>query len=50
MGNETILLLQAAIAVVFGVLILIWPRLLNYAVGLYLIIFGVLGLIRYWPS
>ena len=49
MNSETLLLVQAVVSIVFGVLILLWPRLLNYVVALYLIIFGVLGLIRYWP-
>jgi len=37
---------QPIIALVAGVLILAMPRLLNYIVALYLIIVGVLGLIR----
>jgi len=32
------------ISIVFGVLILIMPRLLNYLVAIYLIITGVIGL------
>jgi Protein of unknown function (DUF3096) len=38
--------LQPLIAVIAGLLILIIPRLLNYIVALYLIITGVLALIR----
>jgi hypothetical protein len=34
------------IALVAGIAILIFPRLMNYIVAIYLIIFGVLGLIR----
>lgn len=33
-------------ALVAGILILIMPRLLNYIVALYLIVTGVLGLLR----
>ena len=39
--------LQPLLAIVIGVLILIAPRILNYAVAAYLIIIGVLGL---WPN
>jgi hypothetical protein len=41
-----IVLLQPLIALVAGILILIIPRLLNYIVAIYLIIFGLVGL---WP-
>ncbi len=33
------------IALIAGILILVQPRLLNYVVAIYLIIFGILGLI-----
>lgn len=33
-------------ALVAGILILVMPRLLNYIVALYLIIIGVVGLLR----
>jgi hypothetical protein len=39
-------LLQPAIALLAGILILVAPRLLNYVVALYLIVLGVTGL---WP-
>lgn len=32
------------VSIVAGILILIMPRLLNYIVGLYLIIIGIVGL------
>ncbi len=38
--------LQAVISLITGILILIMPKLLNYFIALYLIIFGILGLIR----
>ncbi|MBR9981111.1 MAG: DUF3096 domain-containing protein [Desulfatitalea sp.] len=37
---------QPVIALIAGILILLVPRLLNYIVAFYLIIFGILGLIR----
>ena len=39
-------LLQPAIALIAGILILIIPRLLNYVVAVYLILIGIAGL---WP-
>jgi hypothetical protein len=37
--------LAPLIALLAGILILIMPRLLNYIIALYLIVFGVLGLV-----
>jgi hypothetical protein len=42
----TLPLLAAIIALIFGVLILLVPRLLNYIVAIYLIIIGVLGILN----
>ncbi|HEX8949716.1 MAG TPA: DUF3096 domain-containing protein [Dissulfurispiraceae bacterium] len=38
--------LQPLIALIAGILILIIPRLLNFIVAVYLIIIGILGLVR----
>ncbi len=38
--------LAAVIALIFGILILIVPRVLNFLVAIYLIIIGVLGIIN----
>ena len=38
--------LAPLVALVAGILILIVPRLLNYIVAIYLIVIGILGLIR----
>ena len=38
--------LQPIVALIAGILILIMPRLLNFIVAVYLIVFGVLGLMR----
>ena len=35
------------VALIAGILILIVPRLLNYIVALYLIIIGILGLVKF---
>jgi hypothetical protein len=37
---------QPVVALIAGILILLIPRLLNYIVAIYLIIIGILGLIR----
>ncbi len=37
---------QPIVSLIAGILILLVPRLLNYIVAIYLIIFGILGLIR----
>lgn len=37
--------LSPVIAIVAGILILIQPRLLNYIVAVYLIVFGLIGLL-----
>jgi Protein of unknown function (DUF3096) len=37
---------QPLVALIAGILILFVPRLLNYIVAIYLIIFGILGLVR----
>lgn len=36
--------IQPLIALVFGILILIAPRILNYLIAIYLILIGVMGL------
>jgi hypothetical protein len=37
---------QPVVALIAGVLILAMPRLLNYIVALYLILIGILGLLK----
>ena len=39
-----IIMLQPLVALLFGILILILPRLLNYLIAIYLILVGVVGL------
>jgi Protein of unknown function (DUF3096) len=38
--------LQPLVALIAGILILLIPRLLNYIVAIYLIVVGILGLVR----
>jgi hypothetical protein len=37
---------QPVVSLIAGIVILIFPRLLNYIVAIYLIIIGILGLVR----
>lgn len=37
--------IAAILAILVGILVLVFPRFLRYAVGLYLIIAGILGLL-----
>ncbi|HEX2594674.1 MAG TPA: DUF3096 domain-containing protein [Rhizomicrobium sp.] len=46
MATVDIMVIQPLVALVFGILILIMPKLLNYLIALYLIFVGVVGL---WP-
>jgi len=38
--------LQPLVALIAGILILIIPRLLNYIVAIYLIVIGIVGLVK----
>lgn len=38
---------HALVSIITGILILIMPRLLNYIVAVYLILTGLLGILRY---
>jgi hypothetical protein len=42
--------LAAVIALIFGILILIVPRVLNFLVAIYLIIIGILGILGAFPT
>ncbi|HEY0267078.1 MAG TPA: DUF3096 domain-containing protein [Rhizomicrobium sp.] len=42
--HVNIIMIQPLIALLFGVLILILPRLLNYLIAIYLIFIGLVGL------
>jgi len=45
MVEITIITLTAVLSIIFGLLILIWPRFLNYFVALWLIIAGIVSLV-----
>jgi len=45
MVNITITGISAIMAIVIGILVLIFPRLLRWALGLYLIVWGILQLL-----
>lgn len=38
--------IQPIMALIAGVLILVFPRILNYVVAVYLIVIGILGLLH----
>ncbi|MFO8082845.1 MAG: DUF3096 domain-containing protein [Desulfobacterales bacterium] len=38
--------LQPILALLAGILILLIPRMLNYIVAIYLILYGIIGLVR----
>ena len=42
-----LLVLQSVISIAAGLLIFVKPELLNYIVAIYLIVIGVLGLVRF---
>jgi hypothetical protein len=42
--HADVILIQPLVALLFGVLILILPRLLNYLIAIYLIFVGLVGL------
>jgi uncharacterized membrane protein HdeD (DUF308 family) len=37
-------------SLIFGVIVMIFPKILNYLVGIYLIIIGVLAIIGYYHA
>lgn len=42
--HVNVIMIQPLIALLFGILILIVPRLLNYLIAIYLILIGLVGL------
>jgi Protein of unknown function (DUF3096) len=43
--NLDFTIIAPIVALIFGILILILPRILNYLVAIYLILIGILGLL-----
>jgi uncharacterized membrane protein HdeD (DUF308 family) len=37
---------SSILSLIAGIMILIWPKLLNYIVAIYLIVMGLIGIIR----
>jgi hypothetical protein len=46
MATIDLVVIQPLVALIFGILILLMPRILNYLVAIYLILIGLIGL---WP-
>lgn len=44
MTHVDVITIQPLVALLFGILILILPRLLNYLIAIYLIVIGLVGL------
>ncbi len=42
----TVAHIQPIVALIAGILILAMPRLLNYIIALYLIVIGIMGIVR----
>jgi hypothetical protein len=42
--HVNIIMIQPLVALLFGILVLILPRLLNYLIAIYLIFIGLVGL------
>jgi len=45
MQTDMYFVMPSLISLLAGIAILIWPRLLNYIVAFYLILFGLMGLL-----
>ena len=43
-------ILVPILAILAGILILVFPRILNYIVAIYLIIIGIIGLLPYFTG
>ena len=48
--HMNIVMIQPLVALIFGILILILPRLLNYLIAIYLILIGLSGLFPHFFS
>lgn len=41
------LTISGILAILIGIIVLVWPKTLNYAIGLYLLITGLLQIIQF---
>ncbi|MBE0430504.1 MAG: DUF3096 domain-containing protein [Dehalococcoidia bacterium] len=48
MLQENIILIGGIISLVFGIAIMVFPKILNYLVGIFLILCGVIALILHF--
>ena len=40
------LTISALLAIIVGIIIMIWPKIINYAIGIWLILYGVLQMLE----
>ena len=40
-------IIASALAVIAGIIILIWPHIISYIIAIYLIVIGIIGIINY---
>ncbi len=40
-------LIASIIAIIAGIIIIIWPHIISYIVAIYLIVIGIVGIINY---
>ncbi|MBN1368834.1 MAG: DUF3096 domain-containing protein [Dehalococcoidaceae bacterium] len=40
-------LVASILALIAGIIVLVWPKILNYIVAIYLIVVGILGIIEH---
>ena len=45
MVQITVSLIGSILTLVFGILVLMFPKILNYLVGIYLIVIGIVGIL-----
>jgi len=41
-------IIAGIVAIVFGIVVFVWPKALAYVVGAFLVVFGVITLISIW--
>jgi uncharacterized membrane protein HdeD (DUF308 family) len=46
MENDTSRELMGVVAIIVGILMFIWPQLVGYLVGIFLIIYGIMELLK----
>lgn len=47
MGTHVLTVIDPVVALIAGIVILVFPRLLNYAIAAYLIVIGLSGIVRF---